>query len=58
MQFDKKYAGDISHVNHRLVSEQSWTLHKKWSFPFRISSENVIKYAVYCEFDHISWSNS
>ena len=53
MQFDEKYAGDISHVNHRLVSEQSWTLHKKWSFPFRISSENVIKYAVYCEFDHI-----
>ena len=41
--------------NDILVSFKSilqWTLHKKWSFPFRISSVNVTKSAVSCGFDH------
>ena len=29
------------------------TLHKKWSFPLRISSVNVTKYAVSCGFGHM-----
>ena len=32
-------------------------LHKKWSFPLRVSSVNVIKSAVSCEFGHIYWRN-
>ena len=35
--------------------EQS--LHKKWSFPLRISSINVTESAVSCEFSHIYWRN-
>ena len=31
------------------------TMHKKWSFPFRISSLNVTKSSVNCRFGHISW---
>ena len=35
------------------------TLHKKWSFPWRISSVNVTKSAGYCGFGHIYyWRNS
>ena len=30
---------------------------QKWSFPFRISSVNVTKSAVSCEFGHIYWRN-
>ena len=30
------------------------SLHKKWSFPLRISSIKVIKFAGYCGFGHIS----
>ena len=30
------------------------TLHKKWSFPFRISSINMTKSAENCEFGHIT----
>ena len=33
-------------------------LHKKWSFPLRISSINVSKSAVSCEFCHIYWNPS
>ena len=33
-----------------------WSLHLKWSFPSRISSINVTKSAVSCEFSHIYWS--
>ena len=33
------------------------TLHKKWSFPLRISSVNVIKSAVSWGFGHIYWIN-
>ena len=29
------------------------TLHKKWSFPLRVSSVNVAKFAGNCEFGHI-----
>ena len=32
-------------------------LHKKLSFPLRISSVNVTKYAVSCGFGHIYWRN-
>ena len=32
-------------------------LHKKWSFPLRISSVNVTKSAVFCGFGHIYWRN-
>ena len=34
-----------------------YTLHKKWSFPLRISSVNVTKYAENSEFGHIHWRN-
>ena len=33
------------------------TLHKKLSFPLRISSVNVTKSAVSCGFGHIYWGN-
>ena len=33
------------------------TLHKKWSFPLRISSVNVTKSAVSCGFGHLYWRN-
>ena len=33
-------------------------IQKKWSFPLRISSVNVTKSAVSCEFGHIYWRNS
>ena len=32
-------------------------LHKKWSFPLRIFSLNVTKFALSCGFDHIYWRN-
>ena len=34
-----------------------YSLLKKWSFSLRISSENVIKSAVFCGFGHIYWRN-
>ena len=34
---------------------QNYILHKKWSFPLRISSVNVTKSAGNCGFGHISW---
>ena len=33
------------------------TLHKKWSFPLRISIVNVTKSTVSCRFGHIYWRN-
>ena len=33
------------------------SLHKKWSFPLRISTVNVTKSAVSCGFGHIHWRN-
>ena len=32
-------------------------LHKKWSFPLRISPVNVTKFVVSCGFGHIYWRN-
>ena len=32
-------------------------LHKKWSFPLKISSVNVTKSAGNCGFGHIYWRN-
>ena len=32
-------------------------LHKKWSFPLRISSVNGTKSAVFCGYGHIYWRN-
>ena len=34
------------------------SLHKKWSFPLRISSVNVTKPVVSCGFGHIYWRNT
>ena len=38
---------------------QDWihSLHKKWNFPLKISSINVIKSAVFCGFGHIYLRN-
>ena len=33
------------------------TLHKKWSFPLKISSVNVTKFAGKDGFGHIYWKN-
>ena len=33
------------------------TLHKKWSFPLRISSANVTRSAVSCGFGRMYWKN-
>ena len=40
-----------------LSSSRKDTLHKKWSFPLRISSVNASKSAVFCGFGHIYWKN-
>ena len=40
-----------------LVIQIQLTLHKKWSFPIRISSVNVTKSAVSCWFGYIYWRN-
>ena len=42
-----------------LLSYSFWlyTLHKKWSFPLRISSVNVTKFAGNYGFGHIYWRN-
>ena len=41
-----------------LVIQIQLTLHKKWSFPIRISTVNVTKSAVSCWFGYIYWRNS
>ena len=47
-------------LEHSLKSSRK-TLHKtlckKWSFPLRISSVNMTKFAVSCGFGHIYWTN-
>ena len=47
--------------NYRHISIVIWlkyiSLHKKWSFPLRISSVNLTKSAVSCGFGHIYWRN-
>ena len=41
-----------------IFSPYSQSLHKKWSFPLKISSVNVTKSAVSWGFGHIYWRNS
>ena len=41
-----------------IFSPYSQSLHKKWSFPLKISSANVTKSAVSWGFGHIYWRNS
>ena len=43
----------VTNLMLQLLLEQFFTLHKKWSFPLRISSVNVSKSAVSCGFGHI-----
>ena len=45
-------------VSSRYLQAMYITLHKKWSFPLRISSVNVTKSSVSCGFGHIYWRNS
>ena len=40
------------------VTNEYDALHKKWSFPLKISSENVTKSGVSCGFGHIYWRNT
>ena len=52
---------DCKRLQKRFIALTSiWnsSLHKKWSFPLRISSVNVIKSAVSSGFGHINWRNS
>ena len=44
-------------VTQRRKKEKLVILHKKWSFPLRISSVNVTKSAVFCGFGHIYLRN-
>ena len=44
-------------LNEKFYSGKHSTMHKKWSFPLRISSVNVTKSAVSCGFGHIYWRN-
>ena len=48
---------NIFRLDQVISYESMNTLHKKWSFPWRISSVNVTKSAIFCEFDHIYWRN-
>ena len=41
----------------RCLPKSEAALHKKWSFPLRMSSVNVTKSAVSCGFGHIYWRN-
>ena len=47
----------VSEIQLVLHNIQFNTLHKKWSFPLRISSVNVTKSAVSPGFGHIYWKN-
>ena len=55
------FVNDNKTVSRRIISKffqtQMWSLHKKWSFPLRISSVNVTKSAASCGFGHIYWRN-
>ena len=41
----------------RLILRLYYTLHKRWSFPLRISSANVTNLDLNCGFGHIYWRN-
>ena len=48
----------VNKTNTQLITEiLAISLHKKWSFPLRISSVNVTKPAVSFVFGHIYWRN-
>ena len=53
--WQKKSNGYLKTIKRLSTSQPS--LHKKWSFPLRISSVNMTKSAVYCEYGHIYWRN-
>ena len=40
-----------------MYSQKQPALHRRWSFPFIVSSLNVIKSAVSLGFGHICWRN-
>ena len=40
-----------------ILELQTLALHKKWSFPLRISPVNFTKLSVSCGFGHINWRN-
>ena len=48
--FSIKFASILCKVG---ITLQEYTLHKKWSFPLKISSVNVTKSAGNCGFGHI-----
>ena len=50
----KNTACNRNHINFTI---ESLELHKKWSFPLRISLVHVTKSAVSCGFGHIYWRN-
>ena len=48
----------VKSIRRAMSAKSSYhSLHKKWSFPLRISSVNVTKSAVSCGFGHIHWRN-
>ena len=59
--FISKFAQGIfyfsTNFHHNLSILELYTLHKKWSFPLRISSVNVTKSAGNWVFGHIYWTN-
>ena len=50
---EKRHIPVIGHLSYFLYVTLIYPLHKKLSFPLRISSVNVTKSAVSCELDHI-----
>ena len=68
LQSNMKASHYIKKCKKYLNSCESWirflrpnivvSLHKKWSFPLRISSINVTKSTGNCEFGQIYWRNS
>ena len=49
--FEQKFNSEV------IPAGNTHQLHKKWSFPLRISPVNVTKYAVSCGFGYIYWRN-
>ena len=45
------------HTDHFITARRPEILHKKWSFPLRISPVNVTKSSRNCGFWHIYWIN-
>ena len=50
------YILDVS-VGYVSAGFSEYSLHKKWSFPLRISLVNVTKSEKNCKFGHIYWKN-